>query len=116
MKTLPCTVCGAESYERKEGNKSIFSCPYGHQKASSIEEWNDAYANKMIRQLTERVDILESELDVARMALDQQNRHIRERDEARNMVRKLLDPDWLVLGIEKKAYRLMQEWGYGVKT
>jgi hypothetical protein len=115
MKTLPCTVCGAESYDKKEGTKTIHLCPYGHQKASSIEEWNDAYANKMIRELNERIDSLESELDVARMALDSENRYIRERDEARNMVRKLLDPDWLVLGIEKKAYRLIREWGYGVK-
>ena len=114
MKTLPCTVCGAESYERKEGAKSIFSCPYGHQKASSVEEWNDAYANKMMRELNERIGKLEEELDAALMALDLQKRHIKERDEARLLVRRLLDPDWRAAGIEKKAFQTVKEWGLGI--
>lgn len=114
MKTLPCTVCGAESYEKKEGSKSLLLCPYGHQKASSVEEWNDAYANKMIRELTEKVDSLEQELDAALMAVDLQKRHTKERDEARILVRRLLDPDWKAAGIEKKAFQTVKEWGLGI--
>jgi len=90
-------------------------CPLGHQKAESVQAWNDAYANKMIRELTERIDTLEEELSKANMFLDKENRFIKERDEARNLVRKLLDPDWLVLGIEKKAYRMLRDWGLGIK-
>jgi hypothetical protein len=114
MKTLPCTVCGAESYERKESNKSIFSCPYGHQKASSVEEWNGAHANKTITELMARIDTLESELDAALMALEIQKGHIKERDEARLLVRRLLDPDWRAAGIEKKAFQTVKEWGLGI--
>lgn len=114
MKTLPCTVCGAESYEKKEGMKTVLLCPYGHQKASSIQEWNDAYANKMIRELSGKVASLEEELDAALMAVDSDKRYIKERDEARLMVRRLLHPDWREAGIEKKAFQMVKEWGLGI--
>lgn len=114
MKTLPCTVCGQESYERKEGSKLVIMCPFGHQKAYSVQEWNDAYANKMIRELSERVDKLESELNDSHNTTDRMQQYEKERNEARLLVRRLLDPDWKAAGIEKTAYKAVLEWGKGV--
>ena len=114
MKTLPCTVCGAESYEKKEGSKTVHMCPYGHQKSSSIEEWNSAYANKAILELTERIDTLEKELNDALQMLQNEENFKKQRDEARILVRRLLDPDWKAAGIEKKAFQTVKEWGLGV--
>lgn len=114
MKTLPCTVCGQESYERLEGSKTVLLCPLGHQKADTVQEWNDAYANKMIRELVEKVDKLEEELDAASTALETHLRCKRERDEARLLVRRLLDPQWKAAGIEKTAFNTMRDWGLGV--
>lgn len=114
MKTLPCTVCGQESYERKEGSKKVLLCPHGHQRAESAQEWNDAYANKMIRELAEKVDKLEEDLDAALMTCSNSEKYRKERNEARLLVRRLLDPDWKAAGIEKTAYKATQEWGKGV--
>lgn len=114
MKTLPCTVCGQESYERKEGTKKVLLCPLGHQRANTAQEWNDAYANKMIRELTEKLDKLEKDLDAALMTCEGSTRYRKERDEARLLVRRLLDPDWKAAGIEKTAFKATQEWGKAV--
>jgi hypothetical protein len=113
MKTLPCTVCGAESYERKEGSRTVILCPMGHQRANSVQEWNDAYANKTITVLLDRIDKLEEELNDALHMIQSHESYKQQRDEARSLVRKLLDPDWQAAGIEKKAFKVLRDWGLG---
>jgi hypothetical protein len=113
---LPCTVCGQESYSKLEGSKTVYLCALGHQKAYSVQEWNGAYANKAILELTERIDTLEKELNDALHMLNNEENFKRQRDEARILVRRLLDPDWKAAGIEKKAFQAVREWGLGVIT
>jgi len=114
MKTLPCTVCGQEPYSKKEGSKTVFICAFGHHKADSVQQWNDSYANKLITELHAKIDTLEKELNDALHIIQAEERYKSQRDEARILVRRLLDPQWKAAGIEAKAFKTVKEWGLGI--
>lgn len=67
-----------------------------------------------ISELYEKLAKIESELNEALNVLQAQENYRRQRDEARYLVRKLLDPDWRKTGLEREAFKSVQEWGLGV--
>jgi hypothetical protein len=69
---------------------------------------------KDMTELYEKLARVELELNDALNILQAQENYRKQRDEARYLVRKLLDPDWRKAGVERDAFSAVRDWGLGV--